>query len=181
MASCIEVWLCYANFPTRMSHLILIKLSLDNVMIYWKTLLLMAKTNAVWYYHINFVKVHLSNTHQSSVTNWNIAGYIFLSRIQDLSFETARICNCKLPDSIVEMCNEGVANFKVCGQNPILWSYKWNLFSSSVIWHHFFSHCFYIIEIWDFSCYFEFGLRFQRILYRSKIKQNMTQRVPFIY
>ena len=42
------------------------------------------------------------------------------------------------------------SNFWVCGRNPMVWPFKWNLFSSTFEWFHLF---FNILQnkIWDFS------------------------------
>ena len=59
-----------------------------------------------------------------------------------------------LPEYLMEFCFKGVSNFWVCGPNPMMWPFKWNLSSFTFTWCYLF---FKILEneIWS---KFAFGL-----------------------
>ena len=56
---------------------------------------------------------------------------------------------------IVEFCKVK-PNFWVCGRNPMMWPFKWNLSTSTYTWCYFFFQNF-TNELWDFLSNFAFG------------------------
>ena len=68
-------------------------------------------------------------------------------------WECIRCLTLLLSESNMETLIWCSSNFWVCWQKPMVWPFKWNLFSSTFAWYHLF---FNILqnEIWDFICFF---------------------------
>ena len=76
----------------------------------------------------------------------------------------------------METCSV-ISNFWVCGRNPMVWPFKWNLFSSTFAWYHLFFHILQN-EIWDFSSVLVFGtLGFSRTFCSLSLSYSASNRL----